>query len=89
MVSGPTLPKNIVNIKINFELLPNCEVIPVESPQVLNAEMSSKAIFVNSKSGSQAVSITIIVSTYIIAINTSAEALLKSFQEMRLLENSM
>ena len=89
MVSGPTLPKNIVNIKINFEQTPNCGVIPVESPQVLNAEMSSKAILVNSKSGSKAVRTTIIIITYIIAINTSAEALLKSFQEMRLFENSI
>ena len=39
--------------------------------------------------GSKAVSIIIVVSTYIIAIKTRAEALLKSFQEIRLLENSI
>ena len=80
----------IINVRnINLEKVHNSGVIPVESPQVLNAEISSKAILVNSMLGSKAVSIIIVVSTYIIAIKTRAEALLKSFQEIRLLENSI
>ena len=43
IVSGPTLPTNIVTISINFEISERLGVKSLESPTVPNAEYTSNA----------------------------------------------
>ena len=52
IVNGPSLPKNIVNTKINLLKSWRCGVIPVDNPTVPKAETTSKSTCARLRLGS-------------------------------------
>ena len=53
IVSAPSLPINMVRIKISFPATPRSGVMPVERPTVPNADVTSNKICIKEYSGSQ------------------------------------
>lgn len=53
--STPTLPTNMLAVKINFPISLIFEVIPVDTPTVANAEISSNNKLINGILGSERV----------------------------------
>ena len=74
-VSGPILPINMVDTSTSLPIGVIEAVTPVDNPQVLNAETTSKSICINSSSGSVIQSIRVEMTHTIIAVTNIKNAL--------------